>query len=83
MRFWLLMTKVLPIWFMHIYGRPKKSQDSRTRCISLLYYQKSGTDQEPNASPEQYKDNIWTLFSVTLEQAYGIKNLYIQSPAIG
>ena len=81
MRFWLLMTKVLPIWFMHIFGRPKKSQESRTRCISLLDYQKSGTfstDQEPNASPEQYKDNIWTLFSVTLEQAYCIKNCIFQ-----
>jgi hypothetical protein len=50
MRFWLLMTKVLPFWFKGIFGRPKKSQEPRTRCISLLDCQKSetfSTDQEP------------------------------------
>jgi hypothetical protein len=50
MRFWSLMTKALPIWFMRIFGRPKKSQEPRTRCISLLDCQKSetfSTDQEP------------------------------------
>ena len=36
MRFRLLMTLVLRIWFMQIFARPKKTHEARTGCILLV-----------------------------------------------
>ena len=35
MRFWLLMTSVLRIWFLRIFARPKKTHEPRTGCMKL------------------------------------------------
>ena len=36
MRFWLLMTSVVRIWFMRMFARPKKTHEPRTGCIVIL-----------------------------------------------
>ena len=38
MRFWLIMTSVLQIWFMQIFARPKKLHEPRTGCILSVFY---------------------------------------------